>query len=123
MELKEGMYIRFEGMINKILELDEDYIVFDVNWYDHWADEISRMKIDEFIKEYKPVFKDNIIDLIEVGDYVNGRCVGRSVHNGFIKLEVYSYDDYGDDYLLVNEDIKSIVTKEQFENMSYKVGE
>ena len=61
MELKEGMYIRFEGMINKILELDEDYIVFDVNWYDHWADEISRMKIDEFIKEYKIIQKQNFV--------------------------------------------------------------
>ena len=50
----------------------------------------------------------NIIDLIEVGDYVNGILVTiRMIDN----LEMYFND------------IKSIVTKEQFKSMEYKVKE
>ena len=69
----------------------------------------------------------NIIDLIEVGDYVDGIRVG--------------YINKGEDYLYALTDentrdvicgydsdgftkpLHSIVTKEQFEQMQYKVGE
>lgn len=122
MKLEEGMYVRFDGMINKILEIDEDYIVFDMNWYDHWNDEVSRMKIDEFIKEYEPQASDKLIDLIEVGDYVNGKKVidkweepfGEFVGQIFIKLE-------GEKTIPTLRNIETIVTKEMFEQMSYKV--
>ena len=69
----------------------------------------------------------NIIDLIEVGDYVNGFKV---LYKGT------DIDDYGNDYqevqvekegfinyYLKEKDIKSILTKEQFESMEYKIGE
>lgn len=56
----------------------------------------------------------NIIDLIEVGDYVNG-------------YEVTSKDQFlgfgNHDWYMINDEIKSIVTKEQFSQMKYKVGE
>lgn len=55
----------------------------------------------------------NIIDLIEVGDYINGRKVFNP--NGYRWL----YEDTGDEI----EDIKTIVTKEQFSQMEYKLGE
>lgn len=63
----------------------------------------------------------NIIDLIEVGDYVNGYKV----------LNVLDFNDNSKmlslekiyDSKITNEDIKSIVTKEQFEQMVYKVGD
>ena len=56
----------------------------------------------------------NIIDLIEVGDYVNGFPV------------IHKENDILKCGLLVQfkeNEIKSIVTKEQFEQMEYKVGE
>ena len=56
----------------------------------------------------------NIIDLIEVGDYVNGFYVINKPFNQRIHTE---FDDF------FEEDIKSIVTKEQFESMEYKVKE
>ena len=60
----------------------------------------------------------NIIDLIEVGDYVNGYKVSYS--NGFY----YYWDDmFNKNTIETNKDIKSIVTKEQFESMEYKVKE
>ena len=92
---------------------------------------------DDFIFMGENDFKSspNTIDLIEVGDYVNGYKV--------TMLEDEYYDDVTDSvkkikdkekikiilgneeqfYGIYAKDIKSIVTKEQFESMEYKVGE
>lgn len=56
----------------------------------------------------------NIIDLIEVGDYVNGFYVINKPFNQRIHTE---FDDF------FEEDIKSIVTHEQFSQMEYKMGD
>ena len=138
MKLEEGMFIRYEGLINKILEIDEDYIVFDMNWFDHWADEVSSMKYDRFINDYKPVASHNIIDLIEVGDIItfkNDKDVYRvnCIPNKESGCECFYLEfDYADKYGVedirvykkeMKNDLESIMTKEQFESMSYKVGE
>ena len=61
----------------------------------------------------------NIIDLIEVGDYVNGMRVD--------DIDIHSkrlYREMRYDYEIISEkEIKSIVTKEQFESMEYRLGE
>ena len=60
----------------------------------------------------------NIIDLIEVGDYVNGKEVTCVTGNNYIEL------DYGCNMVgCNNEDIKTILTKEQFENNCYEIGD
>ena len=61
----------------------------------------------------------NIIDLIEVGDYVNGHTV-KMIKEDKSKIDIGEGEDY---FWLRNQDILSIVTKEQFESMEYKVGE
>lgn len=62
--------------------------------------------------------KEKPIDLIEVGDYVNGECVSCITPNNYIET------GYGEELEgLHNDDIKSIVTKEQFESIEYKVVE
>lgn len=61
----------------------------------------------------------NIIDLIEVGDYVNGKLVE----------DIFNRTNYADKSIKLkgsgdywyNEHIKSIVTKEQFKNIEYEV--
>ena len=58
----------------------------------------------------------NIIDLIEVGDYVNGE----EVKEKFDYLLGFECGQDGE-YYRDEKDIKSIVTKEQFESMEYKV--
>ncbi len=72
----------------------------------------------------------NIIDLIEVGDYVNGVRVDEIIYIGHGKLEdleiAFRYKYYFEKdvvYTLKEQDIKTIVTKEQFENMEYRIGE
>lgn len=70
-------------------------------------------------KFYNRVVKHskNIIDLIEVGDYVNGHLVLKVEEDGFLLV-----DDKGYTHLApIN--IKSIVTKEQFASMEYKIKE
>ena len=59
----------------------------------------------------------NIIDLIEVGDYVNGLPV-RFVEES--RVDIGQAEDY---FWLKNQHIKSIVTHEKIEQMEYKVGD
>lgn len=103
-----GKYIDDEVKSLRIIVIDS-YIANDHN--EAYKNVITR---DEIIKS-----SPNIIDLIEVGDYVNGYKV----------LNVLDFNDNSKmlslekiyDSKITNKDIKLIVTKEQFESMEYKV--
>lgn len=60
----------------------------------------------------------NIIDLIEVGDYVNGYYV-EDVLKTFVNVAVGS--NYFQGPTIYEKNIKSIVTKEQFENIEVNI--
>lgn len=66
-------------------------------------------------EEYILKHSSNIINLIEVGDYVNGEKV----------IEVDRFTDWIDigEKVLREENVKSIVTKEQFKSVEYKLEE
>lgn len=112
--LKPNDYFRtFDGQIfksmnvspikgNKIYYLNGDYTWFDVSAVDN--------------------FSDNLIDLIEAGDYVNGKRVYNiSIVDGLKYLDV-EVEDYLSDTPFINADqIMSIVTKEQFNSVKYEV--
>ena len=103
MKLEVGMYVRTKlGSITKI------------------ENEVSLVR---YIGEIPNVrFSHNIIDLIEVGDYVNGEKVGYIDDcDGAMKEYYYDYEDVEKDCGHYFEEIKSIVTKEQFESMKYEV--
>ncbi len=120
MELKEGMYVRDKyGRIGKIMCINNKFLLLD-SQNGHQS-----TFVDDVIKT-----SFNIIDLIEVRDYVNGYKV---ISVG-IEEQGYKYIDLDfdrkDDAVhweqcgsLQNDEIKSIVTKEQFEQISYEVGE
>ena len=61
----------------------------------------------------------NIMDLIEVGDYVNGLLVTRICEDNETKEKYINL--YGSVSKWEQEDIKSIVTKEQFESIKYSL--
>lgn len=73
----------------------------------------------------------NIIDLIEENDYINGLRVEKNKYGKLYTSYVYYGGDIGKqcevyttwlkDYKI--EDIETIVTKEQFKNMEYRIGE
>ena len=77
---------------------------------------------EEIVKHSK-----NIIDLVEVGDYVNGKEVKQiAMFEGFPDYPKLIFTDKK--YLIPgetieNKDIKTIVTHEQFESIEYKVEE
>ena len=65
----------------------------------------------------------NKTDLVEVGDYVNGdEVVDKYLFNGE-KPVLETTGDYTNAKCLCNSDIKSIVTKEQFESVKYNFEE
>ena len=124
MELKEGMYVKTKitdncncVYIRKIIEIEDDsvfnynQIYIDEAVVDGWGDDRIVIDVEEISKA-----SNNIIDLIEIGDYVNGYKVNRIEENYVVINEIWTGRE-----LLKNEDIKSILTKEQFESMSYKV--
>ena len=114
MELKKGMYVRFtRGAINgyvppriaKIVDCSDNELVRIDNWQVILRNDVIKASY-------------NFIDLIEVGDYVNGKEVLNI--SEFKDGSRYIEFDEGR-YLCKNYQIESIVTKEQFELMKYEV--
>ncbi len=106
-----GDYVRTKlGTIGKLIEQNNDYAI------------ISYKNDELFIKKEEIKSSPNIIDLIQVGDYVNGHQV---IYTAGEKHKLVYVEYVNMDKLLEvkSYQIKSIVTKEQFESMEYKVGE
>lgn len=102
----DKVIIKYEGHCNNP-ECSCKHVSCKYNYYDE----------EDIIKS-----SSNIIDLIEVGDYVNGYEVEDITHNGEeYVLNILPLSNYFQSPLVYNEDIKSIVTKEQFESMKYVV--
>lgn len=79
-----------------------------------------------FLKEIeKWKHSSNIIDLIEVGDYVNGELVlatdNRANDEGEKVILTANYDEWTDNGVVSNKYIKEVVTKEQFNSIKYEV--
>ena len=126
LELRKNMYYRtYSGFINKIISIknfnEREYL-------------LNGLYIN---KDTIKKASHNIIDLIEVGDYLNGFKVskierydtntiikiGNSTFNVLEGEKIYtpSYDN-NNGYGKI-EKLKSIVTKEQMEQMAYKEGD
>lgn len=120
MKLEVGMYVRTPKGIAKIETIEEDRSEIYFNCDTGLS--ISFVKRgftkEEMAKYYKHSY--NIIDLIEVGDYVNGYYI-EDVKESFVNVATGS--NYFQRPTIFENDIKSIVTKEQIESMSYKVEE
>ena len=115
MKLEVGMYVRtYNGIIGKIYEKIGDMFTYKDSNRDYITYDLLH---SEIIKA-----SYNIIDILEVGDYVNGSKV-QEIRKNYIEIEEYSGLNNDEPCILKSEDIKSIVTKEQFEQMEYKVGE
>ena len=117
-DIKVGQFVRDNefGRIGKIIAIENDMFMF----------ECSNGTGIGYFSLNNCEFSPNIIDLIEVGDYVNGYKIIEDegkLPNGENAYVVFKRD--GHNYLKIwcEEDIKSIVTKEQFSFIEYKVGE
>ena len=97
-DLSVGQYVRTVdwgiGKIKSIgdIQLNQAIIELDTG-YSCWNKDIKSAS-------------HNLADILSINDYVNGIKLHRVANSG----------------VLLNEDIKSIVTHEQFEKLAYKVG-
>ena len=128
LELKENMYVRTkDGKIGKLM----GYMAFDENKIAIWTNTTKKgIKITPVIDKDAIIKANyNIIDILEVGDYVNGYKVTRIEGTYHGRKDKAIYCDYQQNektkkwIMIYDDEIKSIVTKEQFEQMAYKVGE
>jgi len=143
--MKIGYYVRTDkGEIGKLKELKLDYttgkrlvtyytyrevkenlVMFDnAKITQRFVDGSSLYLTDDELKEVEDsIIKSspNIIDLIEVGDYVNGHKVVDIAEAP--KRAVYIEDIKQKSGLIpyTRDNITSILTKEQFESMEYKL--
>ena len=116
MEISKGMYIRFNGFISKIGHIN---ISKKGNTYVQFKQPNGLLAHTRIENIDKPSF--NIIDLIEVGDYVNGEKVTSAEPIDKNDTDRYlGFGDY-DYYIHDSEDIENVVTKEQFNSMKYVV--
>ena len=119
LELKENMYVRTkDGIIDKVIidykgkcnspNCNCKHVSCQYNYYDE-VDIINA--------------SHNIIDLIEVGDYVNGYKVSfkGDDYQPFVQCDYPVEEGSTNHYRFYEKAIYSIVTKEQFEQMAYRV--
>ena len=118
--MKVGDYVRTkDGFIAKLIEIDDVYYHFDDAVRTFFGERhciLWDTIIDNIIKKTSP----NLIDLIEVGDYVNGYLVTTG-NQGVGSIYIDKLDNHKLPIKLYEKEIKSIVTKEQFESMEYKI--
>lgn len=98
-------YVRTkEGVIGKTIKVLSNRVFLDNLGY--------AVLINDILKHSK-----QLIDLIEVGDYVNEKYVAKIVQEKSGKYTIISLIGIVD-----NQDIKTILTKEQYMANCYKVG-
>ena len=120
-KLEPNMYVRTKnGIILKVNDIEDIYttdnIFVGMCIYDNEGHFINDVEITKA--------SHNIIDLIKVGDYVNGEKVDYIDDcDGAMREYYYDYEDASIDVGHYFEEIKSIVTKEQFSSMEYRLGD
>ena len=124
LELKENMYVRnCYGRIAKIEDI-EDNIAYCDNWlyqrYEEFIEFIDLNNEKDINKITKVSY--NIIDILEVGDYVNGYPIYEIVEYEDDTRAIV-IDDDNKSIMWKKQDIKSVITHEQMEQMAYKAGE
>ncbi len=110
------IYQRYNGEIRQFEVVNNNYLV----------DTKSGMSIDFRSHLMLGEVSENLIDLIEEGDYVNGKEVKHIADFEGVKEPIRKVIFVDETHLIPgetaeNEDIETIVTKEQFESITYKV--
>ena len=122
MKLEPNMYVRTkDGCIFQILRTTYSKYLSRNKELCYEVDRPINVNMELYDED---IFKasHNIIDLIEVGDYVNGEKITRVIPQDICGDEVLDYQHiFVNDKEIFKHEINSIVTKELFESMSYEV--
>ena len=116
MKLEVGMYVRTNG--GNIRKIEN----FKSSIYNDFIETPYKELINK--KDIKKA-SHNIIDLIEVGDYVNGYKVSfkGNDYQPFVQCDYPVECGQTNHYRFYEKAIYSIVTKEQFSSMEYRLGD
>ena len=102
------IYQRYDGRIHKYEVVNDNYLV----------ETKTGMSFDFRSHLMLGKVSEDLIDLIQCGDYVNGKLI----HKVDIRKNS-SYIYYGNGKTFTDYQIETVATKEQFESISYKVKE
>ena len=120
MKLEEGMYVRTKWGIAKIIDFEAQNLLIKLDkkiMYENLPEYHDYTTIGNILKS-----SHNIIDLIQLGDYVNGEKITRVIPQDICGDEVLDYQHiFVNDKEIFKHKINSIVTKEAFESMKYEV--
>lgn len=122
MKLEVGMYVRLVNdvedivVINKIANVFETTILTENDGSNYQG---------EYTKENVVKASYNIIDILEIGDYVNGYKVSLKGYDyaHFVQCDYPVENGTTNHYKFYKQAIKSVVTKELFEIAEYRIGE
>lgn len=106
-DIEVNEYVRTKkGAVGKLIEIDKKATAY-------YLDCLKCVSLKNIVKHSK-----QLIDLIEIGDYVNGHLVEE------VRISCFDSSIFVHEYAieLHENDIKTILTKEQFEANCYKVG-
>lgn len=117
-EIQVGEYIRTP--YNKIEKIEK--IIKENGWICVTTDKNSYEL--EWLKKNNIKHSENIIDILKIGDYINGHKIvnelyGEDDNNLYFEIE----GGFNKAKYISENDIKTIVTKEMFEANCYKVKE
>ena len=123
--LKPNMYVRtpmgiaeYLGIYNNDKELHE----FDQLDEDLWSGDLWGVVFDCDMEDVVLKSSDNIIDLIEENDFINDMRVSEIKEKTNEYISFMADSDYEFVTTLYEKDIYSILTKEQLEKYSFKIG-
>lgn len=128
-EIKVEEYVRTKnGSIFKIMGGTPDNYDIDISYYDLGKieddiyDDLTTFNYNDNGNFIRDITKHsfNIIDLIEVGDYVNSKLIHHIFKSPKNNETIIVY---GNGKHFNNNQIESVVTKEQFKSEEYKVDE
>lgn len=125
MEIKVGEYVRTKnGLIGKVnkIELAGSGVRFGGEYLSETIIQFNDGKVYERRVKEKDIIKHsfNLIDLIEVGDYVNGNIVTDKYLFAGEKPVIEIERNDTNCKCLCEKDIKSILTHESYESNAYK---
>lgn len=118
-EIKVEEYVRTRaGFIYKITNIDKNGVIY----LDKKQSVVSKQELEDYTVKHS----FELIDLIEVGDFVNRYRVENVINEGPCSsgkcVDIDSSKD-SSECTLWEQDIKTILTHEQYEQNCFKVGE
>ena len=111
MDIKVGEYVRSKiGSIGKVTKIEDNKFLYEDKILITWVGNVTKHSF-------------NLIDLIEVGDYVNGYkviSVDKNAPENCIECIELDRNNAYEYQFISSKDIQSILTHEQFEANCYK---